>query len=86
MPKTKLTEKYKPKMPPPDMAWAVVLVRKEQLGMNLQDIAAAAGLSYEYVRKTFAKGSPTEWPQDTRDKILAALGLRARLVIEDAGE
>ena len=73
-----------PKAPPLDMAWAVVLVRKEQMDMDLKQIAEAAGLSYEYTRKLFASGSPVGWPVETRDKILAALGLRARLVIEDA--
>lgn len=83
MPKVK---SYKPKAPPLDMAWATVLVRKEQMGMTLQEIAAGAGLSYEYVRKVFASGSPAGWPVETRDKILLVLGLRAKLVIEDAEE
>ena len=85
MPKTRL-DKYgktaKPETPPLDMAWAVVLVRKEQMGLDLKKIAEATGISYEYVRKVFASGSPTKWPVETRDKILAVMGLRARLVIE----
>lgn len=83
MPKVK---QYKPKAPPLDMAWATVLVRQKQLDLTLQEIASAAGLSYEYTRKVFSSGSPEGWPVDTRDKILAVLGLKARLVIEDAEE
>ena len=83
MPKVK---QYKPKAPPLDMAWAVVLVRKEQMGLDLKQIAEESGYSYEYVRKLFASGSPVGWPVETRDKVLAVLGLRARLVIEDAEE
>lgn len=83
MPRVK---QYKPKAPPLDMAWATVLVRQKQMDLTLQEIASAAGLSYEYVRKVFASGSPVLWPAETRDKILAVLGLKAHLVIEDAEE
>lgn len=86
MPKTRLERLGKPKMPPVDLAWGAVLARKEQLGLDLKDLAQRAGLSYDYTRKVFSMGSPAVWPPDTRDKILEALGLRARLVIEDAGE
>lgn len=87
MPRTKLGEKYaKPKMPPVDLAWGAVLARKEQLGLDLKEISRRAGLSYDYTRKVFSMGSPAVWPPDTRDKILEALGLRARLIVEDAGE
>lgn len=83
MPRVK---QYKPKKPPLDMAWATVLVRQKQMDLTLQEIAAGAGLSYEYTRKVFSSGSPEGWPVETRDKILAVLGLKARLVIEDAEE
>lgn len=83
MPKVK---SYKPKPPPLDMAWGAVLARKEQLGLDLKQLAERTGLSYDYTRKVFSMGSPAVWPPDTRDKILAALGLKARLVIEDAEE
>ena len=45
-------------------------------------MAQATGISYEYMRKLWASGSPVGWPVETRDKILAVLGLRARVVIE----
>jgi hypothetical protein len=86
MPKTRLDRYAKPKMPPVDLAWGAVLARKEQLGLDLKELAQRAGLSYDYTRKVFSMGSPAVWPPDTRDKILEALGLRARLVIEDAEE
>ena len=86
MPKTRLDRYAKPKAPPLDMAWATVLVRQKQLDLTLQDIASASGLSYEYTRKLFASGSPVGWPVETRDKVLAALGLKATLVIEPVEE
>lgn len=87
MPRTKLGDKYsKPKIPPVDLAWGAVLARQRQLDLDLKQLADRAGLSYEYTRKVFSMGSPAVWPPESRDKILAALGLQARLVIEDAGE
>lgn len=86
MPKTPF-DKYRkpqPKAKGPDMGWALVLVRKEELGLDMKQIAEAADLSYEYTRKIFAMGSPVNWPAESRDKILAVLGLRARIVIEVA--
>ena len=83
MPKVK---QYKPKAPPLDMAWAVVLVRKEQMGIEMKQIAEESGYCYEYIRKLFASGSPVGWPVEARDKILAVLGLKARLVIEPVDE
>lgn len=73
-------------MPPVDLAWGAVLARQRQLDLDLRELAERAGLSYDYTRKVFSMGSPSVWPPDTRDKILEALGLRARLVIEDAGD
>ena len=85
MPKTRLDRYSKPKAPPLDTAWGAVLVRQRQMDLSLRDVAERAGLSYSYVRTVWGT-SPTEWPRETRDKLLAALGLKARLVIEDAGE
>lgn len=85
MPKTRLDRYAKPKYPPIDLALGMVLARKEAMGLDLHALADMAGLSYGYVRSLWGK-SPTEWPRETRDKILAALGLKARLVIEEIDE
>lgn len=85
MPKTRLDKYAKPKYPPIDHALGTVLSRKSDMHLDLKTLADMAGLSYSYVRSVWGK-SPAEWPKDTRDKILAALGLKATLVIEDAGD
>ena len=86
MPKTKLGEKHgKPKYPPVDKALAVLLARKFQMKMDLKTLSEKAGLSYSFVRKMFTE-SPNEWTQESREKVLSALGLRARLVIEEVEE
>ena len=85
MPKTRLDKYAKPKYPPIDLALGMVLARKEAMGLDLQTLADLAGLSYGHVRAVWGK-SPVEWSKETRDKILAALGLKATLVIEDAGD
>lgn len=85
MPKTRLDKYAKPKYPPIDHALGTVLSRKADMNLDLKTLADMAGLSYGHVRSVWGK-RPAEWPKETRDKLLAALGLRARLVIEDAGE
>ena len=86
MPKTKLGEKYnKPKYPPIDEALAVVLARKFQMDLDLKTLADRTPYSYEAIRLAFTK-VPSEWSQPMRDAILAALGLKATLVIIDADE
>lgn len=86
MPKTKLGEKYsKPTYPPIDQALGMVLARKAAMNLDLKTLADMSGLSYSHVRSVWGK-SPAEWTQETRDKILPALGLKARLIVEDAGE
>lgn len=86
MPRTPSDKYRKKQMPEIDMAWAIVLVRQRQLDLSLKDLAERAGLNYDHTRKVMSMGSPTIWPEESRNKILAALGLRARLVIEDAEE
>ena len=85
MPKTKLDKYAKPKYPPIDHALGMVLARKEAMNLDLKTLADMAGMSYSYIRSVWGK-SPAEWPKDTRDKILTALGLKARLVIEEIDE
>ena len=53
--------------------------------VNVLGTLLMAGLSYGHVRSVWGK-SPVEWSKETRDKILAALGLKARLVIEEIDE
>ena len=82
MPRTNL-DKYAPKAPPLDPAWGSVLVRQRQLGMDMKAIAETTGYHYDTIRAAFAQ-PPIEWSPAMRDAILTALGLKARLVIEEA--
>ena len=75
----------KPKYPPIDEALGVVLARKVQINMDLKTLAGITGYNYDALRKAFVKG-PKEWTPEMRDRILTALGLKARLVIEPIDE
>lgn len=75
----------KPKYPPIDEALGVVLARKFQMNMDLKTLAGITGYNYDALRKAFTKG-PKEWTPEMRDRILTALGLRARIVIEPIDE
>lgn len=85
MPKTKLCEKYKPKAPPLDAAWGAVLCRQKDLHMDLRTLAEITGYHYDTIRGAWLK-HPIDWSPELRENILTALGLKARLVIEDARE
>ena len=83
MARTKLGEKYAPKVPPVDPAWGAVLCRMRQLNMDMKRLAEITGYHYDTIRHTMTE-PPFCWPPEQRNAILTALGLRAHLVIEDA--
>ena len=81
MPKTKIAQKYS--APPPiDEGWGAVLVRKEQMGISLKDLAEKSGVSYDTLRHIWGT-PPITWNARTRDAILKSLGLEAKLVINE---
>ena len=83
MPKTKLGDKYKVKAPPLDEAWGAVLCRFRDMHMDLKTLSDITGYHYDTIRKAFTM-HPIDWSPDLRSSIMQALGLKARLVVEDA--
>ena len=82
MPKVNLSRCAKRKAPPIDDGWGAILVRKEQLGVSLKDIADGAGVNYGSLRHFWGK-PPIMWKHETRSKILEFLGLEAELRIKE---
>lgn len=85
MPKTLLGEKYKVKAPPIDYAWGAVLARQKDLHMDLSQLAILTGYHYDTIRKAWTT-HPIDWSPDLRASVMKALGLKATLVVEDAGK
>ena len=85
MPKTKLEKYAKPKAPPLDLAYGAVLVRMRQMDITMQELAEKTNHHYDSIRVVMNK-PPIQWSYQMREDILGALGLKCRLVIEDAGE
>ena len=82
MPRTRLSDKYSaPKEPPIDWLKAAILERISAKGYTLKTLAAAAGVSYEYMRKLMTM-PPMEWPYHYRDEVCKALGIRYSIQIE----
>ena len=70
MPRSKLAEAAKRKVPPVDWLWAIVLERKSAYGYDLKQMAKAAGVSYNTMRK-YINISPWEWGPKARNRICA---------------
>lgn len=74
----------KPKAPPIDEAWGMMLARKAQLGWSLKDIADRTGINYGRLRR-FWNNPPIEWCYDDLVRVLNEMGLEARMVITEKG-
>lgn len=86
MPRTKLGDKYSaPKEPPIDWFKAAILERISAKGYNLKTLAAAANISYEYLRTLMGK-PPMEWPYNYREAVCKVLGIRYSIQIEGKPE
>lgn len=84
MPRTLMGERFKRDQPPIDEAWGAMLVRKEQMGLSLKDIAEKTGLNYGRLRR-FWPCPPIEWNYDDRQRVLDLFGLECHLVITEKG-
>lgn len=82
MPRTRIGERFKKTPPPIDEGWGAVLVRKEQMGLSLKQIAEKSGVSYDTLRHIWGT-PPITWNHRTRTAILELLGLKAELKITD---
>ena len=74
MPKTKLGEKFSSHDPPVDWLWAIILERMKAKKVNIQTLAKAADISYDYMRKLI-NVSPWEWPRYVREYVCDYLGI-----------
>ena len=72
MPRTKLDHINDPAI---DWLRAAILERMAVLHVTQKDLADAAHVSYELMRKYFAR-SPWTWPADVRGAVCRKLGLR----------
>ena len=69
------------KAPPIDWLWAAVLERKAVYGLDLQELAQVAGVSYTMMRQYIRK-SPLEWPRVVRERILSEFNLQVEMGID----
>ena len=74
MPKTKLGEAFKPKDPPVDWLWAMVLERMKVKKVDLKKLAEVGECSYPYMRRLINE-SPWNWPRGIREKVCEYLGV-----------
>lgn len=81
MPKTRHDQ---PKYPPVDWMLAAVLERKHVLKLDWSDLAAAAGIPNESMRKLASTKVPADWPLDVRKAVFRRLGITVRMTISDA--
>ena len=72
MPRTNL-DRYA--APPIDWLRAAILERMAALHVSQKDLADAAHISYELMRKYFTR-SPWSWPDEVRNSVCRKLGLR----------
>ena len=82
--RNKLPKQNKPltrKAPPIDWLWAAVLERKAVYGMDLQELAKVAGVSYTMMRQYIRK-SPWEWPRAVRERILSEFNIQVEMGID----
>lgn len=80
MPRSCIKQK-KPQYPPIDWLLAAILERKHALKVNWQDVAHAAGISYDAMRWYVSQLPPEEWSKEVREKVCAFLGIEVKLVV-----
>lgn len=72
-----------PKYPPIDWLMAAILERKRITKMEWADLATAARITPENLRRLASTKPPLEWPTDVRQAVCRKLGINAKLVIEE---
>lgn len=81
MPRTRFD---KPKYPPIDKLKACVLERKLVMGFDYSDLAEAAKVSSDHMRKLMSKRHTDEWPVEIRKAVCRKCGLTVKTVVEVA--
>lgn len=73
MPKSKF-DRYAKSLPPIDWFMAAILERMRVLKLNQKDLAEAAHVRHDTMRKYMMR-SPLKWPDDVRDNVCKLLGI-----------
>ena len=74
MPRTIFDTYTEESAPPIDWLMAAILERMRVLKLNQMDLAVAAHVRHDTMRKYMMR-SPTTWPQDVRDNVCNLLGI-----------
>lgn len=74
MPRTIFDTYAEEPAPPIDWLMAAILERMRVLKLNQMDLAVAAHVRHDTMRKYMMR-SPTTWPQDVRDNVCKLLGI-----------
>lgn len=85
MPKVKLDRHVKENAPPIDWLRAAILERMHACHISIKDLSSLAYCHYDSMRK-YMTMSPWDWPQDVREFVCAALGLKPIRTVEGAPE
>lgn len=79
MPRTRFD---KPKYPPIDKLKACLLERKLIMGLEYKDLADAANITNDYMRKLMSKRHTDDWPVDVKKAVCRKCGLTVKMVVE----
>ena len=74
MPRTIFDTYAEEPTPPIDWMMAAILERMRVLHLTNKDLAAAANIHYDTMRRWMLR-SPAEWPRDIRDSVCKRLGI-----------
>ena len=78
MPRTRFDT---PKYPPIDKLKACLLERKLVMGLDYCDLADAASISNDYMRKLMSKKHTDDWPTDIKKAVCRKCGLTVKTVV-----
>ena len=75
MPATRLGNKYSKKAPPIDLLKAVILERKSALHLQYDELASAANITPEHLRKLMTTKRTEDWSPDLLKSVCKRLGI-----------
>lgn len=75
MPSTHLTKKYSKKAPPIDVLKGIILERKMTLHLQYDELASAANITPEHLRKLMTTKRTEDWSPDLLKSVCKRLGI-----------